>query len=203
MAAMLNGREEVSSGAHTDPLPGMRSKREAIPRGAQTDPLEANSWAFVTRQALRRSGPDSVDEEDSTDDGPIDEEELLRQRQETLNYLEGVLPVSPPTSYRASSVYSRDQWATDVRDQSETSQAATRQNMVAFGGKREQDDSRRWEKNTRRENSTRQDNNTSRDENRKRDHNRRREDNGRREDERKQKDKGKATEDSGVEGEWI
>lgn len=96
---MRGGREEVPSGSPTD----------ALRRGSQTDYSDANSWAFVTRHAMRTFGPDSVNEGDPINDVAIDEEERLRQRQATLNYLNGVLPTSPPTNYRASSVYSREQ----------------------------------------------------------------------------------------------
>lgn len=190
MAATPNGREDISSGAHTDPLPGMRSKRDALPRGAQTDPLEANSWAYVAQRALGMFGSDSRDEVESTDDVPIDEEERLRQREETLDYLEGVRTMSPPASYRASSVYSREQWVGEPAELSETSPVAPMQNTMAIGGRQQG-------------NISRQENNTSREENRKRDNNRRREEGGRGED-KTQNGKGKATEDSGAaNGGWL
>jgi hypothetical protein len=121
---------------------GQPSKREEGTRRAHTEPMAQNSWAYVTQEARRGLEQDQVDELTSIDDGPIDEEVRRRQRGNTLNYLEGVLPISPPTGYRNSSIYSRDQRGNPLLDQSENSEMGARQNAADAGDCRRKDKGR-------------------------------------------------------------
>lgn len=112
------------------------SKREEGTRRAHTEPMAQNPWAYVTQEARRSPEQDLVDEMTLINDGPIDEEVRRRQRGNTLNFLEGVLPISQPTDYRNSSVYSRDQRGNPLLDQSENSELEARQNAADAGDSR-------------------------------------------------------------------
>jgi len=103
-----------------------RGRGEAS-RTVRSDPLVMNNWTYMSERGLDEGDDQSTIQEEES----IDEETLNRQRENTLNYLEGVLPMSPPASYRrASSVYSRDQWGVpsvvqpSVVEEAESSQMA-------------------------------------------------------------------------------
>jgi hypothetical protein len=115
----------------TDTVTELQIEREGGMRRAHTEP--PNPWAFIHREAVNSLEQDLMDELSSIDDGPIDEETRRKQREDTLNYLEGVLPMSPPASYRASSVYSRNQWGSPSLDEEEYSPATVKQNRTVSG----------------------------------------------------------------------
>ena len=89
----------------------LNASREVV-RKAHTEPL--NAWEHMPRERGGSVEQDLIEELSSIGDGLIDEETKRKQREDTLNYLEGVLPMSPPSSYRASSVYSRNEWGSPI-----------------------------------------------------------------------------------------
>lgn len=109
-------------------------ERDGVVRRAFTEPLDARGYM---EQAARSIEQDLMDELGSIDEGPFDEEARTRQREATLSYLEGVLPMSPPTSYRASSVYSRNEWGSPMLSQEGSSLAPTSRDEMARTDERE------------------------------------------------------------------
>jgi hypothetical protein len=89
----------------------LNASRQSV-RKAHTEP--PSLWGYMRRERVGSLERALMEELGSVDDGLIDDETRRKQREDTLNYLEGVLPMSPPSSYRASSVYSRNEWGSPI-----------------------------------------------------------------------------------------
>lgn len=101
----------------------LKASRGETTRRAFTEP--AIPTGRMPRDAMESLEQDLMDELNSIGDGPtIDEETRRRRREQTLKYLEGALPMSPLPVYRASSVYSRDEWGSPILSQGESSATA-------------------------------------------------------------------------------
>jgi hypothetical protein len=101
----------------------LKVSRGETTRRAFTEPV--NPTDHMPQDAMESLEQDLMDELNSIGDGPNIDEETRRRRQElTLKYLEGVAPMSPLPVYRASSVYSRDEWGSPIASQGESSAAA-------------------------------------------------------------------------------
>ena len=96
------------AGAANEPL----NEGQGGMRRAHTEPLITHP--YVPRYVGESIEQDLIEELNSIDGSFIDEETRRKQREDTLNYLEGVLPMSPPKSYSASSVYSRNIWGSPI-----------------------------------------------------------------------------------------
>lgn len=112
-------------GIETDKL----YERDGGTRRAYTELLDPRD--YMPPRASSTLDRDLMGELSSIDNVPIDDETRTRQREATLSYLEGVLPMSPPTSYRASSVYSRSEWGSPILDREEYFPPPTGQNETA------------------------------------------------------------------------
>jgi hypothetical protein len=108
------------------------NERQGGMRRAHTEPLGA--WEYTPLEMGGSIEQDLIEDLNSIDGTPIDEEIRRKQREDTLNYLEGVLPMSPPISYRGSSVYSRNQWGIPILRQEGAPPTTTGQNSRTVGG---------------------------------------------------------------------
>ena len=108
------------------------NERQGGMRRAHTEPLSAG--AYVPRDMGGSIEQDLIEELNSIDGSTVDDETRRQQREDTLHYLEGVLPISPPASYRASSVYSRNQWGSPILRQEQQPPALPGQDSGTAGG---------------------------------------------------------------------